>query len=842
MFLPLAVAFQALVAAGPAAPPRESVLRMPDPVVVPAPTARGATAARAVIAPVLDGKDSDEIWRTAPAITQFRQHDPVEDGDPRYRTEARVAYDAKYLYVFVRAYDPAPDSVMAFLSRRDQRTQSDYLHLMVDAYNDKRTGVRLTVNPRGVKRDFAISNDGNEDASWDGVWDVVTAVDAQGWTAEYRVPFNQLRFPEAAEHTFGFAIWRDIARHNERISWPLYRRSRTGLVSQWGEVDGFVGIASPRRLEVLPYSVATDAPRQTPSGFGRHQQLTLGADIKYGVTSNLTLDATVNPDFGQVEADPAVLNLSAFEQFFEERRPFFLEGAGIFSFANNLFYSRRIGRAPQLSGNYFSQDNAQNSTILGAAKITGRTAGGLNVGILNAVTQRELGAGAATIEPQTNYFVGRVQQDLRNGNSGIGLMATATNRTLDADTRDFLRSGAYAFGVDARHRFWNNNFQVSGSAVGSHVTGSAEAIRRTQMSGVHQFQRPDSKLEVDSARTSLTGSRLNVGLGKNGGGVTRFNVGVTRTSAAYEVNDAGFLPRADLVQNGNWFGLQFQEPTKLYRRAFVNINQWNEWNTEGLHLNTGGNINLSMELPTQWWVYAGYNVNAIGDSYDDRASRGGPAVRRVARQNAWMGLQSDERKPVSFVAQGYAVFTDESGSRFWGVDPEVNFRVSSSVQGSLGLSHSEGIEDMQWYGNATTPSGTAYTFARLDQKTTSITARIDYTLSSTLSLQLYAQPFITSGDYSNVRALVDGRAARYEDRFTPFAGAEPEDFNFKQFRSNSVLRWEYRPGSVLFLVWQQGRQDTRNPGTYNIRRDFENLFATRPDNTLLIKASYWFSI
>ena len=842
MFFTLAVAFQTVVAAGPAAPPRESVLRIPDPVVVPAPTARGATAARAAVAPVLDGKDSDEIWRTAPAITQFRQHDPVEDADPRYRTEARVAYDSKYLYVFVRAFDPAPDSVMAFLSRRDQRTQSDYLHLMIDAYNDKRTGVRLTVNPRGVKRDFSISGDANEDPSWDGVWDVVTAIDAQGWTAEYRVPFNQLRFPAAAEHTFGFAIWRDIARHNERISWPLYRRTRTGLVSQWGEVDGFEGIASPRRLEVLPYSVATDAPRQTPTGYARNQNLALGADIKYGITSNLTLDATVNPDFGQVEADPAVLNLSAFEQFFEERRPFFLEGAGIFSFANNLFYSRRIGRAPQLSGNYYSQDNAQNSTILGAAKITGRTAGGLNVGIVNAITQRELGAESATIEPQTNYFIARAQQDLRNGNSGIGVMATATNRTLDADTRDFLRSGAYAFGVDARHRFWNNNYQISGSAVGSHVTGSPEAIRRTQVSGVHQFQRPDSDLEVDSTLTSMSGTRLNASIGKNGGGITRFNVGATRISSGYEVNDAGFLPRADMLQNGNWLGLQFQTPTKFYRRANVNFNQWNEWNTEGLHLNSGGNINASMELPTQWWVFAGYNLNALGESYDDRASRGGPAVRRITRRNAWLGFESDSRKPVSYVMQGFVVARDESGSHFWGVDPEVNFRIAGNVQGSLGISHSEGVEDMQWYGNFSTPTGTAYTFARLDQKTTSITARVDYTLTSTLSFQLYAQPFITSGDYSNLRELTNARADRYEDRFASFAGPEPEDFNVKQFRSNSVLRWEYRPGSVLFLVWQQGRQDFRNPGTYNVGRDFGDLFRTRADNTFLIKASYWFSL
>ena len=843
MFVTLAFALQTVVASGPAVPPREGVIVPPPPATVPAPTARAATAMRAAAAPVLDGEDGDLVWRDAPAITQFRQHDPVEDGDPRFRTEARVAYDDRYLYVLVRAYDPAPDSVMAFLSRRDQRTQSDYIHLMVDSYNDKRTGYRFTVNPRGVKRDFYISNDGNEDASWDGVWDVATKVDAEGWVAEYRIPFSQLRFPAAAAHTFGFAIWRDIARYNERISWPLFRRTQTGLVSQWGEVDGFEGIASPRRLELLPYSVSSDAPRPTAGGYARQQTITFGADVKYGITSNLTLDATVNPDFGQVEADPAVLNLGAFEQFFEERRPFFLEGAGMFNMANNLFYSRRIGRAPQLGGVYAAQDNPLNTTILGAAKVTGRTANGLNVGFINAITQREQGDAGRTIEPQTNYTVLRLQQDLRNGNSGVGVMATATNRALDADSRDFLREGAYALGLDARHRFGpNNNFQVSGSAVGSYVTGSREAIWRTQRSSVHQYQRPDSPLAVDSSRTSLGGSRLNIGVGKNGGGITRFNTGVTRISAGYEVNDAGFQPRADITQNGNWFGLNFVEPTKLYRRLFVNVNQWNDWTTDGLRLNSGANINVNGELPNQWWFWAGYNVNGVGATYDDRVTRGGPALRRNFRQNAWLGFETDGRKPVSAVLQGFVVFPDVSGSREWGLDPELNFRAGGNVQGSLSLGYYRGLNDQQWYNNFSTPGGPVYAFARLDQTTLSMTARLDYTMTPTLSLQVYAQPFVTAGDYSEEKVVDDPHADRYDDRFTPWAGTAAQDFNFKQFRSNTVLRWEYRPGSVLFFVWQQGRQDFRNPGSFDLSRDYGDLFRTRSDNTFLIKASYWFSL
>ncbi len=846
MLLTFAFALQATVAQAPA--PSPSTLpaiatASASRGAVPRPTAVAATAARAETPPVLDGRDTDDLWRDAPAITQFRQHDPVEDAEARYRTEARVGYDARHLYVFVRAFDPAPDSIMALLSRRDQRTQSDVIHLMVDSYRDRRTGFRFTVNPVAVKRDFYISNDGNEDPSWDGVWDVVTRIDSLGWTAEYRIPFSQLRFPKGESHTFGFAIWRDIARHNERISWPLYRRSQTGFVSQWGEVSGFEGIETPRRLEILPYTVATNAPRPEPGGrFGRDQSFTFGADLKYGVTSNLTLDATVNPDFGQVEADPATLNLTAFEQFFQERRPFFLEGAGIFTFANNLFYSRRIGRAPQLGGTYFDQDNPLNSTILGATKLTGRTASGLNVGFLDAFTERETGASGRTIEPQTNYMVARLSQDLRNGNSGVGLMATATNRSLDDDTREYLRSAAYALGVDGRHRFWANNYQLSGSAVYSHVTGSEAAILSTQRSAVHQYQRPGSGLTLDPTRTSLSGTRINAGVGKTGGGITRFNTGVTHTSAGYEVNDAGFLSRADIINNGNWFGLNFVTPTRVYRTLYLNFNQWNDWTTNGERLQSGVNMNLNGQFANQWWFWGGVEAFNLGEVYDDRASRGGPSVRKTQRMSSWLGFETDNRSPVGVVVQGYFMPEDVGGTRDWGIDPSVRFRVASQLQASLGIHLSNFRNDMQWYGNFDDPGGTSYAFARLDQRTTSLTARIDYTMTPTLSLQVYAQPFISAGSYSDPREILDPRADRYADRFTPYALNAPEDFNFKQFRSNTVLRWEYRPGSVLFFVWQQGRgQGDRNPGTFDVGRDYADLFKTRSDNTFLIKGSYWIS-
>ncbi len=399
-------------AASPPPPPRATL-----PTSVPT-----ATAIRAATPPVIDGRDIDEVWRLAPVISAFRQFRPVEDAEPSFRTETKVAYDARNFYVFIRAFDPHPDSILKLLARRDIRTASDQLKIIVDSYHDRRTGYEFAVNPAGVKRDYAVYDDGNEDDAWDGVWEAGTQVDSLGWTAEFRIPLSQMRYTPGPTNTFGFAVWRDIDRYTERVSWPLYRVSRPGLMSQLGEVVGLDGLATPRRIEVTPYVVTKNLPPDGP-GLDRAQKLDAGADIKYGLTSNITVDATVNPDFGQVEADPSVLNLSAYETFFQERRPFFIEGTGIFQFGVNcsvvncsgegLFYSRRVGHA---------------SRILGAAKVTGRLPSGLTLGLRDAVTNNATNPLGQTLEPTTNYAAFRAQQDFRKGESGIGIMATAVNR------------------------------------------------------------------------------------------------------------------------------------------------------------------------------------------------------------------------------------------------------------------------------------------------------------------------------------------------------------------------------------------------------------------------------
>ncbi|HEY4303396.1 MAG TPA: DUF5916 domain-containing protein [Gemmatimonadaceae bacterium] len=806
---------------------------------------------RTTKAPVIDGKGDDAIWETAQVIDGFRTFDPVDDGDPRFRTEARVAYDEHNLYVLVRAFDPHPDSIVALLSRRDVRTQSEWLKLIIDGYHDRRTGIELSVNPAGVKRDFAVLNDGEEDASWDGVWDVGTRIDSLGWVAEFRVPLNQLRYPAADKHTFGFAIWRDVARYNERYAWPRYSRSKGGLSSQLGDLGGIDGIASPRRLEVAPYTVAKTANVPATNGYKQTSSQTAGADVKYGITSNLTLDATVNPDFGQVEADPSVLNLSAFETFFPEKRPFFLEGQGLFRFdlscndgsCSGLFYSRRIGRAPQLSDQYADQSNATSSTILGAAKLTGRLGNGLSVGVLDAVTQRELSPADETIEPQTNYFVGRMQQDFRQGQSAIGAMVTSVKRDNDRFSNDLLRTSALAGGIDARHQFWNRNYEVSGYWAASDVRGSADAIALTQQSFVHNYQRPDDNIAFDPTRTSLNGYASQINIAKRGGGNTLFSTGFSLKSPGFEINDVGYLSRANSKNQSFWFQYRQQTPKSIYRFWNFNVNEWTGYTWDNLRTDFGGNINAHMQLQNSMWLHFGQGINA-GSTYCDNCTRGGPAIRNEPSQNGWAGIEGDPRNriiPYLWYNWGSG---DRGRSRNWNINPTFDFRATSRVTGSMSYNYDHTVSGAQFngnYGDAGIDT-THYTVARLDQTTRSVTFRLGVTATPNLSLQLYAAPFATRGGYSDWQQVANARASQWTDRYRSFDNGDPGAFDFKQYRSNTVVRWEYRPGSALYFVWAQERTQSFDANDARlVSSGLGQLRSAHPDNVFLVKGSYWIS-
>ena len=847
MLLP-ALLFQLALATPAAAPTVDPALRKgsaPGDV----PQYRPSRAQRA---PTIDGRDDDAMWKSIPAITDFRMFDPTENGEPTVRTEARIAYDAKNLYVVVRSFDPHPDSILKVLQRRDGFSLSDDVIVGIDSYNDKRTGYMFRLNAAGTMADGYVFNDGEEDWGWNAVWEGATRVDSLGWIAEFRIPLSQLRYVPRGENTFGVFITRRMARRGERDSWPLIRRSKTGMVSQWADMPGFLGLSAPRRAEVMPYTVARYGYKPLGDGTPRSAaQTQFGADLKVGLTSNVTLDGALNPDFGQVEADPGVLNLSAFEQFYAERRPFFLEGSGIFRYdidcndgqCTGLFYSRRIGRSPQLGDTYGDAASPQQSTILGAAKVTGRLGNGLSIGFLDAVTDRVRGTEARTIEPMTNYGVVRLQQDLRGGNSGIGLMLTNTSRRVDEWTRDVLRGDAWTGGLDARHRFGGNRFQLSAQLAASRVTGTPGAIARTQMSNVHLYQRIDADhLGVDSTRTSLSGSLASLSLDKQGGGITRFSTSAWYMTPGFEINDLGFRTRADEAGGSAWLGIRPTKPFGLFRRGGLNFNAWSSYNTSGLALGNGGNINGNGQFRNFWSGYAGVGINNVVASYSDRDARGGPVVYQPRRLQMWMGTDGDSRKSIAPSINAFGGRRLDGRGSNWDLSVGAQFRVGGQLNGSVNLGYGRNIDDQQWLGNFVDNGITSYTFARLYQSTSSVTFRLNYTITPGLSLESYLQPFVSVGEYTDWRALADGRSKDDALRFRPYTKrGTPDGFRFGQLRTNNVVRWEYRPGSVLFFVWTQGRDAyTGAPTDFGVQPAWHEVFAQRPQNVFLVKASYWF--
>ena len=805
-----------------------------------------ATAASAERPPVIDGRDDDDIWKSATPITGFRVFDPKEDGDPTFRTEARIGYDAQNLYIFARMFDPHPDSIVSLLSRRDVKTQSEQVKVMIDSYHDRRTGYEFAVNPAGVKRDYYTYDDSQEDITWDAVWDVATRIDSLGWTAEFRIPLSQIRYPKATEHTFGLMIIRDVVRTSERYAWPLLRRSVRGIASQFGDLGGLQGLGSPHRLEVAPYVVAKNVSLPTATGFGRAQKQTIGGDLKYGLTSNLTLDATVNPDFGQVEADPAQLNLTAFETFLAEQRPFFLEGTGIFSFAGDasrMFYSRRIGRAPQLAGLVSdpTADIPAATPILGAGKLTGRLASGTSLGTLFAVTRREA-IGSTMIEPQTEYGVLRASQDFRNGQSGIGTLLTVVNRQLDAVAASRLRRQALVGGMDVRHRFAGGRYNIAGSFAASTVRGTAAAIDRTQRNTVHLYNRPDAGLPYDSTRTSLSGTDIRVKADKVAGTLT-YGGSYERLSPGFETNDIGFLSQADQQITLLHASLQSNEPHAFWRNASAEVYQYNQFTANGLPTTNFSELFVFAEFQNRMTLSADMWADNLTSAYCDRCARGGPAVRATPDVNLLVNLGADPRRTVVPTIAAIYTVGDYGNSTLWRVRPYVTVRARSNLSWELGTRYQRNRYDTQWFGNLGVIGSdtTHYLFAHLDQELLSFTSRFNYTATTTMSLQLYAEPFLTTGRYFRMRELASPRAARYADRYRPFPlSTDDASFNIKEFHASAVARWEYRPGSTVFVVWTQGRdQDDRNPGHFLPARDMRDLFSARPDNTFLIKASYW---
>ncbi len=846
-----------------------------------------ARAIRATPAPKLDGQLDDPIWRTAIPISGFVQRDPNEGEPGTEPTVVKVAYTDDALWIAVRSDDSHAGNIAALLSRRDEWSPSDEVTVMIDSYHDRRTAYAFTVNAAGGKRDTYYYADGERDDRWDAVWDAKVSIDRTGWSAEFRIPFSQIRFPSAPNHVFGFNVSRRINRVNETQYWKLIPRNASGFVSLFGDLVEVDGVHPPRGVEVLPYTAASTRTRPAEAGnpfqTGSTRTATAGGDFKLGVSSAMTLTGTVNPDFGQVEADPAVVNLSAFETFYPERRPFFTEGSDLFRFrladgdgdnaTEELFYTRRIGRAPQGAadprGGYAA--SIDRTSILGAAKLTGRTPAGWSVGLLTAVTDREDaavidGTGQRfldAVEPRTFYGVGRVEKAMRKGQTVIGLFGTAVERDLPTNL-DYLHSSAHTGGLSWSHRFGGNSYQFSGRLVGSLVNGSKEAMLRTQESSARYFQRPDADyVGIDSNRTSLSGYAMALNGGRTAG-KWRWNVGLEARSPGFEVNDVGFMQQTDWISQGVWVNRRWLTPGRVFRRFNVNLNQWSSTNYGGERRNLGGNVNLNFTLRNFWNGYLGLNRNWKG--LDPTQLRGGPSLRNAPAWNGWGGFQTDERKAFRLGVNGWGFREDQSGSWGTGFGLNASFRPVPNVDFLLSPQVNLNHDRTQYLTTATWSNAPAYLFAQLDQTTASMTLRSNVIFSPSLSVQLYAQPFVSSGRYGVVREVIAPRAARFDDRFDVLgndragrnaAGELVVDFNrdgsgdlnlgnpdftVLSFRSNVVLRWEYSLGSTFFLVWQHGRSGFDSDGRFRFGNRLGDLFRSAADNTLLIKLNYWLSL
>ncbi len=842
---------------------------------------------------VIDGILDEPAWNKVEWTTDYVEFEPDVGSAPTEQTKMKIAYDDKNLYVAFKCYQADPSTIERRMGRRDD-FPGDWVELNIDSYNDDRTGFSFTASVSGVKGDEFISNNGNFDSSWNPIWYLSTAINDDGWTAEFRIPLSQLRFGNDDEQLWGIQSTRRYFRNEERSTWQPIPANPPGWVSEFGELRGIKGIKPQKQLEIQPYLVGQldtfEEEVGNPFRDGSDTGLAAGLDAKIGITNDLTLDLTINPDFGQVDADPGAIALDGFEIFFEERRPFFVENKNVFDFrvgggADNLFFSRRIGRTPQGfttsdGGKGEFEDFPNNTTILGAAKFSGKTKNGLSVGALQSVTAKEFAKieldnrddvlenleevgenREELVEPLTSYSVVRLQQDFNNNNSFIGGIATYTKRNLEGDL-DFLRESAFSGGLDAQHNWKERKYYANGKFTFSNVKGSEEAIALTQNSLTHLFQRVDAgHVAVDETKTSLTGTGGSFEVGKGGGGNWRYNVGGNWRSPELELNDIGFLRRADRIQQYTNVRRLWNKPTTWFRQANVGLNQFTQFDFDGNYNRIQYEMNGYINWKNNWWTEVGAAHKPR--IYSNSVLRGGPRWRWNEENFFYVFSGTDGRKKFSMHV-GY-VNSQATQDNFSLERYVLRFFYQPLNTLSLSLVNEyEKNPNKTQYVTETSFNGTPrYILGEIDNESLSSTLRVNYSINPNLTIQYYGQPFIFKAKYSNFNRVNDAVAADLNDRVTLFNQDQISfqddvysvdedgdnitdydfsnpDFAFVQFRSNLVLRWEYIPGSEVFLVWSQGVT-----GLGDVNNNFGNLIDNqiirkKPENTFLIKATYRF--
>lgn len=831
----------------------------------------------------VDGRLDEPTWTNAQRQGGFTQRFPKDGAKASHDTEFAVLYDDDAIYIGVWAHDPEPAKIRRTLTRRDVNALADAITIGIDSYHDRRTAYVFQINAAGVQRDSILFDDTAEDDTWDAVWTSEVAITREGWTAEVRIPLSQLRFAEADTHEWGLQVMRMVARNQEQSTWSPWPRTGTQIVSRFGVVDGIAVKKPSRRLELLPYASGGMQLRNVEAGDPLNERTSalggLGLDLKYGIGPAFTLSATINPDFGQVEADPSQVNLGATELFFAEKRPFFVEGVDLFKLpiasagdmAEGAFYSRRIGAAPPAPDLDYDYIRAPTeTTIYGAAKLTGKTRG-WSVGLLDAVTGEEHATivdGAANemtplVAPLTNYAVARGKLDLRGGKTTVGLSATSVHRALrDTPVAAVLHDQAYTAGTQLSHRWGDNAWELDVRGVTSYVHGSREAITRTQRLNHHLFQRPDADhVHVDPARTSLSGVGASWVFGRSGQTEHwRWATGGDLRTPGLELNDAGFQRFADRLETWGWGEYREDDPGDTILNWRTELVGFALWALEPRLVTYGYDLFATAQLASYWAVRGGMHVEAGG--WDVIALRGGPALRTNTTIAGAFGVSSDTRKNVR-VDLGINAFRDPTADRMrFNLSGGTTIQARSNIDLFVGLDWLQGTDPMQYIAEVEDAAGTThYVFGTIAQTVAALTTRVNWAFSPRVSLQVYAQPFIAAGNYRELKDVDNPHARRFADRFHLLSGNEytetdgtvhvsyngnysfdRPDFDIRELRSTVVLRWEYRPGSAVFAIWSHGRSSVLDDGRFDLARDIANLGDAPGEHIVMVKANYWLGL
>lgn len=843
-----------------------------------------------------DGHLDDGIWKNAAFVSDFLQKEPTEGGQPVDSTKIAIVYDEDALYVGARMYCKNPSALRMHLDKHDVQGPAEQLIVCLDTYLDRRTAYVFGVNTAGVRFDrfHYEDSEGSRDFSYNPVWDAKTAVDSTGWTAEMKIPFSQLRFNKSEQQTWGVNFNRWIPSRNEDVFWIYTPRNESGYSSRFGDLTGIEHIKPTRRLEILPYMASDQQIYDNPTpgdpfNDGSDFAYRFGSDLKMGLGPNLTLDATINPDFGQVEADPAEVNLTAYETFYSERRPFFTEGSHLFNAPGpSYFYSRRIGSSPRGGAGGDFIDRPNNTSILGASKVTGRLSSGLSIGALGAVTEREYAKSLdivsidsvtndttfsseykTEIEPLTMWGVTRIQQEFGKEHSTAGLTLTGVKRDLkDGDPMaDILHQQAVTGGGNWNLRFNGGRYKFVGNLGFSHVGGTEKTILRTQTRSTHYFQRPDqSHVQIDSTRTSMTGYIGSMEFRKDNGKHWLWGIGSWVESPDFELNDAGILGSADDIEGYGWMAFRETNPGKLFRNYYTEFHASNLWNFDGVR--TGSFCGIYGETTWKNYMNTWMELNfQLGFQSDDR-TRGGPLMWFEKGWDINGGFSTNWAANTKFSANGtYA--RDEFDGWLYSLNATISSRVGRRWEFSVAPGYRREEQPRQYIqlsdqsGGPSETYGRRYGFSRIDASTLRLQLRMNYFFTPDLSLEVYAEPFSASGRYFEQGELVAKRTSDIRVYGAAGTGTSigrdstgalivtdgaqtfeilDDDYGVRSFRSNVVLRWRFNPGSTLYLVWQRNLGEDREPGRMVNFGSLFDTFGADGSDFLALKLAYWIPV